>query len=1175
MPTTFTTLQTGRNGVLYGADGSTAPTWLGYYLPLAPAGGSGPPTGTAPPTLTLDASWSGYWGTPMKCLNGGCYVFLDGVPAAGLADAVDATLAALNTKQGGRAYRYLLWFGAHRTGKPLVAFGTVPFVAPTGSATAAAVYPDGGLTISSLSLAVPSGLTLQPSTDGATLQLGIAGTARLKLSQTRGSTTTVGSIGGGATIALGGLTTGGLALTAGIDLTIYSPTVNNALVTLCAGVKYFYEVAPAGKPAVVKSQLSPILGIPTGPKTISFDAILDPLRPFDETHTRFTFAAGSPFSSSLLTTTGIPLTLNPVVGSAGFALAADRVTPVGGGPQVDSAYAVLAGSYVIGAGAACPAGPLPLLCGTSGLEAMHVTPTVANGYPGDVLTFHTGQPAFAPGFPPVTASLDDPNASGTTGVRLSGRLTTAYASIAPASGGATAQYYAQPHGAPLFSGGSGLGLLPLLERPLANATASFPLAAYGGAAPEPVPDGFDSGAIAAFEQAVLSPVRREALLATTSGAAEPVLRAGALPSDDDGLKATSPQGFVVTLGGAASWTSLLLAQTTSAASDTTPQEAGTKTLEFLAAGTPPAIDPAVQAAFQTNQLALVVTDPKTPWVAATNPPTAGVDPTFANQIAIEGWPFDVAVGKEQAFGSYSNVMIAKFCHGKLADLVADPKRWTDAATFNDASNDGLVAVSQWVQGYIADGVASPGAEFDHFREIVGSDDWQGVLILKVDVPLKDLPPQVGALRAGLSGSTFYAHHLGIEVSKVDATLAIEGSSSLFGLIDYVDPVYATALASGAPANTPVPPAPGVTYDFKVLRMLVVFENSEVKEFKSTSQVTLNEWFGDPVLNTRLGATGGTVTNSIVIDGSLQRHDGQPVYTFGSAVDTVFDLNSNVLPSVEVLTTSLTTISDSSTGPSTFRFSFNGYLTFAALPGLDAFSFGPPGTATSGGGLAYTDLFLDLVFDPQSAVPRVFTFDPGKIAFDSAVSTPRPGSLYSAFPLTLKGLTAGGKGGTAGLGYLDVALPDVKRSSLGDAWYGLEFDLDLGTPGALAAEVGWTASFILAWAPGSVTTGKTARASVGLHLPGAGGQAKMLSLQGVLKLTIGDLQLRQVPAQGGGADAYMLTLRSIALHFLALQFPPSGSTAFYLFGQPGATPGVRSPLAWYGAYAADSTKALTS
>jgi hypothetical protein len=1120
VPIGFSQLETGAHGVLYGAGGQTSPTWLGYYLPLAAV------QGTPPTTLTLDDSWSGYWGNPIRRINGGCYIFLGAQPPSGIADALDALLGGLNAGYQGVAYRYVLWIAAATS--PLVQTGAIPFAQ---SGNAGAVAQAASVALRTLQLTADVGITLAPGADAASLVASPAGSARLHLNQTRGTPSEVGAIAAGASIALGGANAGGIAFP--MTLSVAAP---NDFETLVVGVKYFYA-----RDGVFKSQLCPILGEPSGETKLAFSVTLDPLHATDETRTRFTFQGGSVFSTGLSTTTGIPLTLDPVVGDAGLALAPDKVTPISHGAQIDSYYAVLSGGFTVGTGGPAPSGPLPLLCGISGLEAVTVTPAAADGYAGDALRFQVGRPAFAPSFPPVAVSLDDPSRGGVDSPKLDATMTTAWASVSPASGGSAAQYHAQPHGAPLFGGGTTtLGMLPPVDQAVSTATASFPLAAYGGTAPGPAPDGFDPALLATFEQAVLGPSRRAALTSAKS----PWALAGANANGDgNGAKATSPQGFVVTLQSDATWTSLLLAQTLDGAN--------TQTLEF----TP--VDPRLQAAFQTNQLSLVAT--QAAWAAT----------SFQNAITISGWPFELAVGQDQAFGSYSNVLIAKFCHGSLRDLVADPKRWTDAGVFNASGSDELVALSQWLQSYFASAAASDDPAFAHFNAIAADDGWQGILVLRVDVPLDQLPAQVGALRAGLSQKTFYAHHLGIEVSKVDETLSVSGSSSLFGLIDYLDPVYAQALASGADPNTPVPPAPGETYDFKVLRLLAVFENSEVKDFQSKSQVTLNEWFGEKVLTTRM-AGGGTVTNSIVIDGALQHHDGQPVYVFSSAVDTVFELDSKVLTSVEVLSTSLTTIVDSPTGVSTFRFAFTGYLSFAELAGLDAFSFAPAEGQTSGGGLAFADLFLDMAFQLSAAPPRTFTFTPGRIAFDAALSSARTGSLYAALPLTLKGLVTGGKGGLGQQGFLPVSLPGVKLASLPDEWYALLFDFDLGTPGALAAEAGWTAGLAIAWGPGRASGASTASAAVGLRLPGAGGQSKLLSLQGVLKLTIGQIELTCVP---GGA--YLLQLTQIALHFLSLQFPPSGSTAFYLFGDPAAKVGQRSAIAWYAAYANTTKKQLAA
>jgi hypothetical protein len=1114
MATTFTAIESGHSGTLYGSDGSSSTDWVGYYLPLAAANGS------PPSSLTFTLAWSSYWGRPIAHVNGGCYVLFAKQPPTGTADAIGGLLTQLNQGFQGAAYRYVLWLATSTTNQ-LTLLASIPFAQKSGDT--GAVMQTASIALRTLELAADVNCVLSPGADGQSLVLGPSGSsARLHLMQTRGTPTEVGQVTSPAVLSLGGTQAGGLAFD--MNLTIYGAQVNNDFETLGLGLKYFYEVG-----AVFKSQLYPLLGLPSGQTTLPFTVKLDPLNGTDEALTRFTFQGGNPFSTSLRTTTGIPLTLNPVVGNAGLALAPDRVTPLGGGGQIDSYYPTLSGSFAIGLGASAPAGPLPMLCGMSGLESVSVTPT-SKTYPGDVLTFHAGQPAFAPNFPPQAVSLDQPTSAGLDKPKLDTTMTTAWASLQPAEG--TSPYYAQPHGAPLFGAATpSLGFLPFAEQQSGAAGESFPIAPYWGIEQDTTADGFDPSLLAAFEQAALSPTRRAAMKSTSAG-----LAAAAANGNGNGGNnlATTPQGFLVTLDGP-SWSSLVLAQTVYAGETTT--------LEFIP------VDPVVRAAFAANQLFLVAT--AAPW---------GKD-HFKNFVKIEGWPFNVAVGDKQTFGSYSNVLIAKFCHGKLSDLIKDPRRWTDAEDFNNYANNELLAVSDWLQAYFADAASrSTDPPFDHFNQIADLDDWQGILVLRVDVPLKDLPSQVGALRAGLSQSTFYAHHLGIEVSKVsaDGELSVDGNSSLFGLIDYLDPVYAAALGGGADPDTPIPSDPSLTYDFKVLRLLVVFENSEVKQFQSKSQVTLNKWFGDNVTTTRLGA-GATITNSIVINGVLQHHDGQPLYLFTSAADTVFGLDSNVLPSVEVLSTALTTISDSPTGPSYFRFSFAGYMAFAALPGLDALSFGPPGSQASGGGLAFSDLFLDLEFDPAAAVPSVFTFTPDRIAFDTSLSTPRTTSLFASMPLTLKGLVVGGAGGPSKQGFLPVSLPGIALSTLPDQWYGLMFDFDLGTPGALAAETGWTAGLLVAWGTGSAHDSKTARASVGMQLPGAGGQSKLLSLQGILKLTIDQLVLTYV----GGA--YLLRLTNIALHFLSLQFPPSGQNAFYLFGDPAAAPGERSHTAWYAAY----------
>jgi hypothetical protein len=145
-----------------------------------------------------------------------------------------------------------------------------------------------------------------------------------------------------------------------------------------------------------------------------------------------------------------------------------------------------------------------------------------------------------------------------------------------------------------------------------------------------------------------------------------------------------------------------------------------------------------------------------------------------------------------------------------------------------------------------------------------------------------------------------------------------------------------------------------------------------------------------------------------------------------------------------------------------------------------------------------------------------------------------------------------------LGFLGVQAATA-QGALGAPWFGLVADLGLGTAGALASEAGFKASMLAAWAPGSPSSPNVA---IGLKLPGTGGSGgKLLSLESVLKLKIGDLQF--VRAADG---TYVLELERIALSVLMLTFPPGGQVDALLFADP--TGKDHTTLGWYAAYAKD-------
>ncbi|HEU4389294.1 MAG TPA: hypothetical protein VFV34_15935, partial [Blastocatellia bacterium] len=547
---------------------------------------------------------------------------------------------------------------------------------------------------------------------------------------------------------------------------------------------------------------------------------------------------------------------------------------------------------------------------------------------------------------------------------------------------------------------------------------------------------------------------------------------------------------------------------------------------------------------------------------------------FNNSMRLGEWAFQINLPAGSVFGDYRNVLIFKFTTGKLSDLIKNPRKWTNPKDFNNSDNNELLFVSQWLQDYIdqARQLAVGDPFYRNFIRIVDTDSWNGILALKVDIPVSQFPPSLKGLLGGIDVSKLNAHHLGIEVNYVTdtGTGLSAGDSSIFALISYMDPAYASQLANGGSADRPVPSAPG-DFDFKVLSLQVVFENSAIKGFSSKVQVTANKWFGDNVTGLAADLAGG-LSNSVVLNGTYEDHDGTPTFAFTSEGNDVFLLGSNILGAINILKAQFNTLTDPNApqGLVKSRFSFVGRMNFRPVKGFDLFSFGSSwsgGQPDPGDGLLFSNLFITMSFDLGAPAARTFGFDPSSVTFDLKESVARPTSLYSNFPITLLGLVRSDDGKSpSDLGYLPVSTKGASLAGLSGSWYGLRFQLDMGTLGALAGQAGLIAAPIFAWSAGSGTTSPDSfNAYVGISLPGgAGGQAKLFSLQGILRLSIKDIQWMSGTTQEGG-QAYMMKFTDIGLQFLGIKFPPSGNTVFFLFGDPDPNQ-PKSNLGWYAAYA---------
>lgn len=781
-----------------------------------------------------------------------------------------------------------------------------------------------------------------------------------------------------------------------------------------------------------------------------------------------------------------------------------------------------------------------LLAGLMGTEFISFTPKSIT-YKGDRIRFTPGSPAFAPVFPLEGGNegFKPAEADCKTGDLLCSTYLTAWAGFQPDNTADIPNYYSQPETSPLFlpqaqtntTGTDTLTIMDIYPAPAAafppKNTAAFPLVPYSSAKTT------QPNVLRPFELSILNPWRKKHI---TQNAARPTVL------QDDPKITTTPQGLLATIEGY-NWTSVLLAQ----------NETSGRMLQFTGALS---ISPPIQNALQTNQLFLVVTLAKP------------LQP-FSNEIDIEGWPF--TINPQGSAGSYSNVFIFKFCSGSLQSRAADTKTWTNAPVFNTDPS----AVSTWIGSYISDAAnrAKQDSRYDNFVDIVTSETWNGIIALQVDIGLDDFPDDIKGLLGGIDLSQFNGHHFGIDVNYVQlaAGKLTVPKSSLFGLISYYDAAYARAngIITGSSGSSSSPINPGADgYNFTVLYLQVVFNNSVITDFNSLIQLSATSWFGEPAVS----------NCTIDLIGSYEEHDNKPTYSFTTKKNQYYQfyMNSKVMNYVQIVKARFNTNIDNTsptadateTTPISSTFSFWGYINFNQLAGFDPFSFGDPvptpGSMNSG--LYFYNLAVNMNFnlvkDPgpppsYSTTHRAFNFAEKNTSFDTSLSTVHDQSLYPNFPLTITALTGSNAGTTTDQGYINIELPETADfGALGANWYGLVCTLNLGSMGALASLAGFTARLLIAW---SASTNKPAVA-LGIRLPGTGG-AKGFSFENVLQLSIDAFILAMDTTTTPGTTVYSLWLRSIGLSLLGIKFPPSGSTNLILYGNPDA-PGQ---IGWYGQY----------
>ncbi|HKE58970.1 MAG TPA: hypothetical protein VKB46_19805, partial [Pyrinomonadaceae bacterium] len=878
--------------------------------------------------------------------------------------------------------------------------------------------------------------------------------------------------------------------------------------SLLPSLRYFYS-SPAGPLGAFEYPV--FTGETLNQQTITVSARIDPNYPTDATRNQLNLESATSDGSNFLSVAGMTATLEIIPHRSFITQQWD--------PVQQELYPVPMGDWKLGIEGPGPNGNIDLMCGLSGLEYARVRD-------GSVVRFVPNSPAYAPNFlkpgttgntESLTAQCPDSELPVTTSWMY-------FADELNAIEDGPEGYYSQPKKGGLFQLEQPDSFMPVLQlqtggfppnaQPVFGSPApSFPMVPYAGVAAGDKPEArlYDR-----FEVEVLSTTRSNAVFALNQpqGFQTPLDTVGAVDFPGaSGPVAVTPQGLLSTFSpDLTEWLQLILATT----GDGTTLELQDLNL-FL------------RAALLTNQLFLVITNREVleSWCKVKFPGLTISNWSFA--LSPETWRDDT-------------VVILKFADRSLRDLINDLSLWSaPGSNLNNGAATQLI-----LQQSVADAEANKDQqEFQYFLNTV-LENWNGILFLNSSVPLGDLPEQLRGLAAGIDTNAFKTHHLGVNLSPaqvVDGQIQISGSS-LFALIYYEDKddlVYQ-----------------GTPYDFKVLSLRAQFANSEIASFSSRIELLVGELFGE-----RSTLEGSLRGDNLVLIGVMQKHEGEESYTFTEQGADTFTITSHVLDTVLITKAQFITLDPSQSQPNEVaaRFLLWGSLRFRALEDFDLFSFGPEEVGPTGG-LQFSNLIVSMTFKENGVKERSFAFQAGQVVFDPSLSQPRPLSLYARFPVQVTGMVQGDSKTTpADFDFIEVKSP-LKAASFDKVWFGLHLTLSLGSQGGLAAKGEFSASLLAAWSPSSGSY----NALLAIQLPGSEGGSKKLSIQGPLKLTIGDIEMNYSKAE----EAYLMKFGQIALGLFSLKFPPGGRTNLLLFGDPNPQ-GLNTKLGWYAAYKKDQSK----
>lgn len=491
--------------------------------------------------------------------------------------------------------------------------------------------------------------------------------------------------------------------------------------------------------------------------------------------------------------------------------------------------------------------------------------------------------------------------------------------------------------------------------------------------------------------------------------------------------------------------------------------------------------------------------------------------------------------QKAAKGDATNFVILKHDDRPLyapsgGGLLDDRRQWTEVDGLS-LSNVEMTAVRQFVKMGV--NAADDNKLFEPFCKRMTEPRWAGLICL--NVVLGEMPEQLGALETLCKN--LEVHHIGVDLTAIQNASEQAWKPAMFGVINQTEPGL---FLPKDPTNFPM------QLQLKELKLLV--ENDAVRTFECTVVGRPTELF-ETELDTKKKpdfALKGYYQSRVTPDGQRQDSygfevDGQFSYSFGKDF---------VLKTITITRAGLVTVvNPANRREKRGRLLLDGSLSFQKLGDVDLL------------GISKLDFFdLGVLFGPDLdnfdlaiEYPSLH-FDFEALHGLNGINTD---SFLAKLPFKLSGFRIGDFS-LSKLGYFDFGKVPGIPGKLSDFKLGLDFDLDLGSLGALAKKLDrFKLNFVVGWVP------KLDDLALGFRIEtGGSGGGLDLGVEGIIQLTadhfhVGLNKQKQLIL---AADNTRLKVFSTAI-----PEDPKKTVSLYLLADLSKPSTLFEKIGWYGAY----------